>query len=199
MLMSGKSTMKIAKKQSKFPKKIIIIAIGLLIIGGAGAFGLYQSQRANNIAKSNQEAVRPVNDVDYSPPTADEQQQQEDTKTDVIKQNEGLEEKPPTQAATISVTVSRVNQDAGKGASVNVRTIISGTTRGTCTVEFKKSGQTTVTKTFPIIVQATYSTCQTADVPAADFSADGEWTYSISARNDTSTSNTATGTVTITK
>lgn len=197
MLMSGKSTMKIAKKQSKIPKKIIIIAIGLLIIGGAGVFGLYQSQRANNIAKSNQEAVRPVNDVDYSPPTPDEQQQQEDTKTDVIKQNEGFEEKPPAQQ-TISVTVSRVNQ-GGKGLPVNVRTIISGTTRGTCTVEFKKDGQTTITKTFPIIVQATYSTCQTADVPAADFSADGEWAYSISAKNDTSTSNTATGTVTITK
>lgn len=198
MLTSGKSTMKIAKKQTKIPKKIIVIAIGLLIVGGAGAFGLYQSQRANNINASHQEPIRPVNDVDYNPPTQDQQQQQEDTKTDVIKQNEGLEEKPSTNPATISVTISRVNQ-GGKGLPVNVRTIISGTTRGTCTVEFKKEGQTTVTKTFPIIVQATYSTCQTADVPAADFSADGEWTFNISAKNDTSTSNTATGTVTVTK
>lgn len=191
--------MKIAKKQNKIPKKVIILGIGLLIIGGAGAFGLYQSQRANNINASHQEAIRPVNDVDYNPPTPDQQQQQEDTKTDVIKQNEGLEEKPSADPATISVNVSRVQQDSGKGASVNARVIISGTTRGTCTVEFKKAGQTTVTKTFPVIVQATYSTCQTADVPAADFSADGDWTYNISVKNDTSTSNTATGTVKVEK
>jgi hypothetical protein len=191
--------MKIAQKQNKIPKKVIIIGLGLLIVGGAGAFGLYQSQRANNINASHQEAVRPVNDVDYNPPTADQQQQQEDTKTDVIKQNEGLEEKPSTEPATISVNVSRVQQDGGKGASVNTRTVISGATRGTCTIEFKKSGQTTVTKTFPIIVQATYSTCQQADVPAADFGADGEWAFSISAKNDTSTSNIATGTVKVEK
>lgn len=191
--------MKIAKKQSKIPKKVIITAVGLLIVGGAGVFGLYQSQRANNINASHQEPIRPVNDVDYNPPTPDQQQQQEDTKTDVIKQNEGLEEKPSTEPATINVTISRVNQGGGKGAPINVRTIISGTTRGACTVEFKKEGQSTVTKTFPIIVQATYSTCQQADVPAADFGADGDWSVSISAKNDTSTSNTATGTVKIEK
>lgn len=190
--------MKIAKKQNKIPKKVIILATGLLIVGGAGAFGLYQSQRANNINASHKEPIRPVNDVDYNPPTPDQQQEQEDTKSDVIKQNEGLEENPSTNPAAISVTVSRVNQ-GGKGLPVNIRTIISGTTRGTCAVEFKKEGQATVTKTFPVIVQATYSTCQQADVPAADFSADGEWAFNISVKNDTSTSNTATGTVTITK
>ena len=71
--------MKIAKKQNKIPKKVIILGIGLHIIGGAGAFGLYQSQRANNINASPQEAIRPVNDVDYNPPTPDQPQEQEDT------------------------------------------------------------------------------------------------------------------------
>lgn len=192
--------MKIAQKQSKLPKKTIIIALALLIIGGAGAFGLYQSQQANNVAGSNQEAVRPINDVDYNPPTTTEQEQQQQTKEDIIKQNEANPTAPSTPAdSAISVTISRANQggeDQGsKGLPLNIRTIITGTNRGTCKVELKKDGQPTITKTFPIIVQATYSTCQQADIAADQFSVDGEWSLSVTASNDTSSSKPATSTV----
>ena len=186
--------MKIAKKPNKIPKKVIVIAIGLLILGGAGAFGLYQSQRANKIASSANSPIRESNSVDYTPPSQDQQQKQEDTKTDVIKQNDTT---PPTDSS-ISVTLSRANQ-GGKGLPLNVRTIITGTNNGTCTVTLTKTGQPTVTKTFPIIVQATYSTCQQSDVAASDFSVDGDWALSVIASNSSSTSKAATGSVTISK
>jgi hypothetical protein len=189
------STMKIAKKQRKIPKKVIVLALGLLVIGGAGAFGLYESQKANQVA-STDTAARPINSVDYNPPTPDEQKQQEDTKTDVIKKNDDASN-PPAQS-NISVTISRINQ-GGKSLPLNVRTIINGTNSGTCTVTLTKSGQPTVTKTFPIIVQATYSTCQQADIAASEFSVDGDWNYSVTAANGSSTSNAATGSVTIAK
>lgn len=188
--------MKIAKKQRKIPKKIIVLAIGLLIVGGAGAFGLYQSQKANKVAPSADTAARPTNSVDYNPPTPDEQKQQEDTKTDVIKQND-TGSKPPEQSS-ISVTISRINQ-GGTGLPLNIRTIINGTNSGTCTIQLTKSGQPMVKKTFPVIVQATYSTCQQADIAASEFKVDGDWSYSITATNGTTTSNAATGSVTITK
>jgi len=190
--------MKIAKKQRKIPKKIILLVVGLLIVGGAGAFGLYQSQKANKTAASADTAAKPINTVDYNPPTADEQKQQEDTKTDVIKKNDDTTNPTPPTDSSISLTISRVNQ-GGKGLPVNVRTIITGTNSGTCTVTLTRSGQTTITKTFPIIVQATYSTCQQADIAASDFSADGDWNYSVTATNGTSTSKAATGSVTIAK
>jgi hypothetical protein len=189
--------MKIAKKQNKIPKKVILLAIGLIVVGGAGAFGLYQSQKANHVNSSATSPIREANNVDYNPPTQDEQKQQEDTKTDVIKQNDATSN--PTPSSSISVTVSRVSQ-GGKGLPLNVRTIINGANSGTCTVELTRDGQPTVKKTFAIVVQATsYSTCQQADIAATDFSVDGEWNYKITAANDSATSNPATGSVTITK
>lgn len=191
----GNNAMKITQKQSKFPKKIIIGIIALLVIGGVGAFGLYQSQRANNIGSSATAEIRPINDVDYSAPTTDEQNEQNQAKDEIIKQSE--QSQNPTPSSSMSVTISRASQ-GGASQPLNIRTIITGTTRGTCMVELKKDGQV-VSKTFPIIVQATYSTCEQADIPAADFPASGEWSLSITAKNDTSISNPATGSVTITK
>ena len=188
--------MKIAKKQHKIPKKVIILTLGLLILGGAGAYGLYKSQKATNVASSTDTAAKPPNTVDYNPPTPAQQQQQEDTKTDVIKQDQPTTTPPP--ASPISLTISRINQ-GGAGLPLNVRTIITGANSGTCTVELTRDGQPTVKKTFPIVVQATYSTCEQADIAASDFSVGGDWTYSVTAGNDSSTSQAATGSVTITK
>ena len=75
--------MKITQKKKKIPKKVILTAIALLIIGGAGAFGLYQSQQATHRSSSGE--IRPVNDVDYSPPTPQEEEQKDDTKEEIIK------------------------------------------------------------------------------------------------------------------
>jgi hypothetical protein len=188
--------MKISPKTKRIPKKIIILALGLLVLAGAGAFGLYQSQRANKVHSSADSPIRQTNSVDYNPPSQDEQKQQEDTKSDVIKQND--QATIPPADSSISVTLSRANQ-GGKGLPLNIRTIITGTTNGTCTVELTKSGQPTVKKTFPIIVQATYSTCQQADIAASEFSVDGDWALSVTASNTTSTSKPATGSATITK
>lgn len=188
--------MRIAKKQRKIPKKIIVLALGLLVVGAAGAFGLYQSQKANKVASSADTAVKPPNTVDYNPPTPQQQQQQEDTKTDILKQDQ-TNPTPPTESP-ISVTISRINQ-GGQGLPLNVRTIITGANSGTCTVELTRSGEPTVTKTFPIIVQATYATCQQADIAASEFSVSGDWNYSITAASGTSTSKATTGSVTITK
>lgn len=190
--------MKITKKQSKIPKKFILVAAVLVVIGGAGAYGLYISRKANNVANSADTAMKPTNTVDYNPPTADEQKQQEDTKTDVIKQNDAKNSPTPPEDTSISLTISRINQ-GDKGLPLNVRTIITGTNSGTCTVTMTKNGQTTITKTFPIIVQATYSTCQQADIAASEFSVDGDWSYNVTATNGTANSKAATGNVTIAK
>ncbi len=187
--------MKIARKPKHIPKKIILLALGLVILAGAGAYGLYQSQRANKVHSSADSPIRQTNSVDYNPPTQDEQKQQEDTKTDVIKKND---QSAPPADSSITVTLSRANQ-GGKGLPLNIRTIITGATNGTCTAELTKTGQPTVKKTFPIIVQATYSTCQQADIAASEFSVDGDWALSVTASNSATTSKPATGSVTITK
>ena len=62
-----------------------------------------------------------------------------------------------------------------------------------------KAGQATVTRTFPVAVEATYPTCQQADIAASAFGANGEWNLSIIVKSDTAESQPATGSVTITK
>lgn len=191
--------MKITKKH-KIPKKPIVIVTILLLLGGVGIFGFYQSQQPNRSVGSTTE-VRPQNSVDYNPPTTTEQQQKEDTKTDVIKRSEQIKDSENTQPSTsanISVTLSRANQ-GGNGLPLNIRTIIVGATSGNCTVTLTRSGQPTVAKTFPITTQATYSTCQQADIPAADFSVGGEWQLSVTASNNSTISQPVTGSVNITK
>jgi hypothetical protein len=199
--------MKITKKH-KIPKKTIVTIAALLILGGVGGLGLYRSQQPSNSAGSTAE-VRPQNTVDYNPPSATEQQQKDDTKAEVIKNSDEQSKAASTDASTagtadanantnISVTISRASQ-GGNGLPLNIRTIIVGANSGTCTVNLTRSGQPTVTKTFDIVTQATYSTCQQADIAAADFSTDGEWQLSITATNNSGTSQPVTGSVKITK
>lgn len=198
--------MKIAKKQRKIPIKLFLITLGLVIISAAGAFGLYESQKANKVASSTDTAARGTNSVDYNPPSQQEQKQQEDTKTDVIKQDSTSSPSSGStsgssggsQDSSVTVTISRINQ-GGQGLPLNIRTIISGISGGTCTVELTKAGQPTITKTFPIIVQATYYTCQQADIAASEFSVNGDWSYNITAASGSTTSKPVTGTVTIAK
>lgn len=200
--------MKIPKKSKKKSFKLpIFIATGVLFLGVAGvASWYYLAHRHHNAATTttsstsatttSQSQPQATNSVNYNPPTPSEQQQQQDTKSQILQQDQ-TRNNPPSNAE-ITVTLSRANQ-GGTGLPLNIRTIISGTNTGTCTVTLTKDGQPTVTKTFPITFQATYATCQQSDIAASTFSTNGDWALSITASNGTTTSKPATGTVTITK
>ena len=190
---------KTKKKQSKFPKKPIIIIATLLVVGGVAAYLIYRAERANRVANETPLAAqvsstRPQNSVNYNPPTPEQQQQQQDTKTQVITQDT----QPSVPASSISVTISRADQGTA-GLPLNVRTIITGASSGTCTVTLTKSGQPTVTKTFSVVAQTNYYTCDQADIPAADFSVSGDWALSVAVSGSGLPTATTTGSVTIAK
>lgn len=188
--------MKIAKKH-KIPKKPIIAIFILLVLGGIGGYCFYQSQQPNNSVSTD---IRPQNTVDYTAPSSTEQQQKEGTKTEVINKNEQTKDGQSTTStnSNIVATLSRANQ-GGSGLPLNIRTIITGASSGSCAITLTRNGQPTINKTFPIVSDATYATCQQADIPAAEFSVGGEWQLSIVATSGNSSSQPITGSVNITK
>lgn len=187
--------MKLPKPKTK-KLRIILIAIAAALVLGGGTLAYFLSNQKNNLQSA--EGPRPVNTIDYGPPTEQEKQEASDKKDEIIKQEEARQEaeKNPEAVKNINLSITRAGQ---VGDVVSIRTVISGTSSGTCNVQFTKSEQPTLTKTFPIAFEATSASCQGADVPVSEFSAGGDWTLSISAVSGGYGSSTITQSVTITK
>lgn len=190
--------MKLPQKKTFLTRRltilIIVLLFSLVALGGVIYWRYYSNPQSSD--------TRPMNTVDYSPPSKQEKDDAEAKKEEVIKKEEDAKKTNTGSAATTSkdmqVTISRANQ-AGAGQPLNIRTIITGTNSGECNVELKKDGQTSINKTFAITTETTYATCKQADITASDFSAGGEWNLSITAKNGSVQSPAATTKVTITK
>jgi cytoskeletal protein RodZ len=187
--------MKLSKtKNKKLP--LIIIAVVVVLVAGAGYFW-FQRATSNNSAnpgKQTSDKPRDVNDVDYSAPTSDDKKEQDQQKEDII--NKTNDNTPTT--GDITVSISRAGQ-ASPGQALAIRTVIAGTSSGTCDVTLSKEGQNTITKSFAIAAEATYSTCPDAQIAASDIPAGGTWKLQVVARNNASKSQPTTLNVTITK
>lgn len=81
-------------------------------------------------------------------------------------------EEESDETANISVTITTLDQTSSE---VNVRTVVEGTTSGTCTVTFSKSGQSDVTREAKLALVTSYYTCQGWDIAKSAFPATGTW------------------------
>jgi hypothetical protein len=157
--------MKINHNSNRSKLKWLIIPIILLILAG-GTFVTYKWLNKNESDQNSE--TRPVNTVDYGPPTKAEQQQVADAK----KPNSA----PDNQNTSVSILISRASQSTPT-SPIAVRTIISGATTGNCEMIFTKGG-TTFTKTFEIKSDATTYTCN-GDIEASNFNEAGDWTLTV--------------------
>jgi len=130
--------------------------------------------------------------VNYKKPTAAEENLQNQIKQSVISKSTDTNQTP----SNITVSISRISQ-AGAGQDIQIRAVISGTTSGTCTVTFTKDTDS-FSESFTVVQQATYSTCNSANVPAASFPTKGVWNVSIKITNGQSVSNTAESSINVT-
>ena len=188
--------MKIAHKKSLGKKKKILIIIAAIIIvgGGAGAFYYFNTQRNSNTTANE---PRPVNTVDYNPPTKQQEQTTSDQKDQIISDyNKGQTGSDQPTTNDVIVTISRANQTS---AGLSIGTVIDGAKSGTCTVALSRSGQPTISKSFTIAYEATSAFCQEAVIPLDEITTSGDWQLSVSATVDGKTSKPATQTVNIDK
>ncbi|MGH7196894.1 MAG: hypothetical protein ACREGJ_03990 [Candidatus Saccharimonadales bacterium] len=181
--------MKIKNKKTNRKKIFALLVVGVALIS-LGVYGWLQIPKNS----STQVSPRPVNDVNYSPATEEDKAAVDQRKEDLAK---GQEQKPATNPA-ISLTVTRASQsDAGQ--PLNIRTVISGASSGTCEVNLTKSGQPTITKSFSVLFEATSAMCADANIPTSDFSTGGEWQLKIQVKKDARQSNIVEQSVKITK
>ncbi len=165
------------KKSTKFGKIIYFSAIGLLFVGFAVLL-LEKSQITDLYSKPVQVTAteRPVNDIDYSPPTKEQQQEADQTKQQLIEQSNSTSPLPET----ISITLSAAGQDVNGGPLI-VRSLVMGTTTGSCTLTLTKEG---VTKEYSNQVTnlGTYYGCEGFNIPVSDLAA-GTWQLTLKANN----------------
>jgi hypothetical protein len=183
------------KPKSSSKKTIIIAAIALLAIAAMVAFFVINSQRNSSV---DSQGIQPVNTVDYESPTTEEQQTQEQKKQEIIEEQTKDGNPPPEETSDISVTITRADQYL-PGQPLNVRTVITGATSGTCEITLTKAGQPTIQKTFDLVFEATSSMCKDADIAMAEFSEGGDWSLTVVAKSGGKQSAPATKQVTIAK
>jgi len=187
--------MKLPSRRKRISKKPLIVAAAVVLALAGGGYWYWHNKFDADAKPKN--TVAPANTVDYGPPTAQQKSTQNQQKDDTLNSTTGDGTTPINPSSTpLSISITRAGQ-TGAGQPVNVRTVVNGTTTGTCTMVFTK-GSTSVTKTYDISASPTSAICN-ADVDINTFSDSGSWNLSITAKNGSQTSAAATWALTINK
>lgn len=161
-------------------KRLITISaiLVLVVVVAFGAWWYFLKPTAQSTT------ARPVNSVDYSGPTQEEQNAGDNQKEE-NQNREEIDSQPEATTATVIVT------DASQyDNTIEVRAYIPNiySSEGYCTATFTKAGATTVTVNGSPFKDATTTQCGAMDVNRSAFSAAGTWSVVVSY-----TSSTATG------
>jgi hypothetical protein len=175
--------MRVPLKQKQYTSKktifIISIILVVLAIGGVVAYKHFHKPKPDFSGTAG------VSEVNYGPPTKEEQQAGNDQKEKNVTQQEN-ETKPNDGKATVVITDASYYADSN---TVEVRAFVSNIVEdgGTCTVVFEKNGQK-VTQTHAAFKDAKTTQCGALDTPRSQFPSTGTWNVTL-----TYTSSTATG------
>lgn len=182
--------MKIKNKKSTKMRAVIYIAVPLLLLFVAAAAWYFLGHGllgpAINPEQSNTQHPE-VNKIDYSPAKESDKVAEGNAKEQLATSD--TDSSTNDGALAVTITTAQQHED-----TILIRTIIDGTTSGTCTLTASKTGQTSLTRSAPIAAQGHYALCQGFNIAAADFPAPGTWTIQISA----STANGSTSSKSIT-
>lgn len=156
--------MRIRKKSSKKPFIIALIAAVVLIGGGVWAYSYFSNDSENN-------NTRNVNEINYDPPTEQEQKAGDEQKEQLTKD----EQTPQTNDVQVAIVDANQYDD-----TVEIRAFVQGIIEGgTCTATLTKNGQT-VTKKTDAFIDATTTQCGNLNIPRSEFPSAGEWSLKVS-------------------
>lgn len=157
--------------KSKTKRTKIILALTAVVVVGTGVWYATRAKTAPaKVASSQTEATKSDANTDAAnknDPTMDKKSQTTTTASSSSK--------------TLSVTISRpVNNDTLPLAEgIEIRSVISGATSGTCSVTATGPGGKTVTKNATIAAQPSYGSCS-IDIASSEVVA-GEWQVVLTA------------------
>lgn len=171
----------------------------LLLVGGIAALGLAAAAFLyfkNNAIPTPPPTDQPVGEKATTGNEQDSTSEEGDPKTAPPKAEKEDTQTPAPPSFTLTLT--RAGQTHA-GGSVQIRALVSGATSGTCQVTFSGPGNS-FTKTSAISFDdgRTY-TCGALNAAASEFSASGNWNFSLKATSGSKVSNTVKGQVAVTK
>lgn len=164
--------------------KIIILSAAVVFVVGFLLFSLEKLQVTNIYVKpvaAATQSPRPVNDVDYTPVTSPSDP------TINTEKNLGENSDQTTTPGSVTVTITRANQDASN--NLNVGVLVDGAKTGICKLELSKNNIVIVTKTANVTEQSGLTTCAGFSVLATEIPAAGTYDLKISVGTDSATQN----------
>jgi len=98
--------------------------------------------------------------------------------------NNGATTSPSNNISSISVTVTRASVVDN---SLQVGTLVNGTTSGSCVLDVAQAGQTPITQTNQVTIQNNSYVCPVFSIPLSDFPNQSDWNVSVGVTNDGTT------------
>lgn len=180
------------KKNTKLRYAILAIIIALLLALAGVWYFVKHNPKDSSVDPVSSSTPRPEeNKVDYSPARESDNIAEGDAKEQLANgDNEN------SSNDSLAVTITSVQQ---QDKTILIRTLVDGTTSGTCTMTASKAGSTSITRTAPVGAQASYALCQGFNVASSDFPDSGTWTIQVALTTDKGSANSKTTTIEVRK
>lgn len=183
------------KNKPVFTKKLFLMSTAAVLLAGTLGAYVYMKNKSNSEQATNTSPS--VNQVDYGP-SKDSDKIQPSSKdkiaSDISKNSDATTSNPgATPEPKITIT-----QAAQRDSTLYIRTLIEGGSSGECNLTITQNSST-ITKTAPVGVQASYALCQGFNIPVSEFNASGEWKITVTTKLTTGKEATTTSKVTINK
>ena len=174
-------------KNKNNTKIILIVVASLLVVMGVSfAYRTYDMSRNDNW----------IDGVNYDPPTEEERAagDKQKEKVDKEEQRQNSQNGDSTEKKTTNVIIT----DAGQYDDIiEVRSFIPDHYQdGTCTIAFRKGGQT-ITKGTPAYRDASTTICTNPLIKRSEFPSAGDWQVSVSYDSKDAKGTSETQTITI--
>lgn len=158
--------------------RILLISASLCLLVVFSIFIFEKTHVINLYArpvKTSPIAIRPINDIAYSPATSVETEEGNQIKQALIDQANN----PPAPTSKVNVSLSAATQDV-KGGPVIVRAIV-GTNSGTCSLILSQGSANRIYSS-EVVNLGTYYGCKGFDIPVSDLES-GQWQLSLKVTN----------------
>ena len=177
----------------KNKKILLVIIIIIVLIAGGTAYALVANRSKPKPSTTKKEGPMMITDrgqhIDMSPAKPEDNKDINDKKVPG-----GMDDKPVT-SNTVQVTITRANQDTAK--TLQLRSLLSGLTAGTCKLTLTKGAQT-IQKTSAVSLQNTGYICDGFDVAVSEFAGQsGVWKATLLVTSTDNKTGTAQQDITI--
>jgi hypothetical protein len=170
---------------------LVALALILYALERTGAINLVGDK-----PEKQDSAEQTDDDIDYGPPTDEEQQAGNDQKEGIVKDDEKDtdSEEPRTNTDKVSVAIVDASQ---YDDVIEVRAYVQGVIKaGKCIAVFTKDGQT-VSKTVDAFIDARNTQCEEIDIDRSEFPSSGDWKLVVKYKSENYAGSSGVETVSI--